>query len=200
MLFNDRLNALSKKKKNVSLKDVRIGRRGRTIKQTVMSTGILIAAIIAAVFVLKYFNTDMTFIAILAVFVLGIMFTIRIVRKNPTNKADVKDEHETCMPILDKYAEKQNLQQLMRDYKKWWEGEHSNYTRMHFAEKIIDILIDKKRYETALRVLYQVAELPLKGRDHYDFDNYLQKMDPYLRKHMEEQQKIKDKQLAKKNK
>ena len=77
----------------------------------------------------------------------------------------------------------------MRDYNEWWEGEHSNYTRMHFAEKIIDILMDNKKYEKALRVLYQVAELDLKGRDHYDYDNYLKKMEPILKEKIAEQQK-----------
>jgi hypothetical protein len=115
------------------------------------------------------------------------MFTIHTVRSNPKNKADVKDEHDTCMPILDRYSEKRNVKQLMRDYDEWWEGEHSNYTRMHFAEKVIEILQENKKYEKALKVLYQVAGLPLKGRDLYDFDNYLKRIEPILKEGYEKQ-------------
>ena len=98
------------------------------------------------------------------ILIIGILVTIHTVRNNSRNKADVKDEHETCgVPILDNYNQKHNVKKLMHEYDQWWEGEHSNYTRMHFAEKIIDILMDNKKFEKALKVLYQVAELPLKG-------------------------------------
>ena len=60
---------------------------------------------------------------------------------------------------------------------------------MHFAEKVIDILIDNKKYEQAQKVLYQVAGLSFKGRDHYDFDNYLGKMDPLLKEQIAKQRK-----------
>ena len=100
------------------------------------------------------------------------------------------------MPILERYNEKRNIKHLMSDYHEWWEGEHSNYTRMHFAEKVIVILQDNRKYESALKVLYQVAELPLKGRDHYDFDNYLQKTAPALKEGLAKPRKAQSRQVA----
>ena len=145
---------------------------------------------------MKIFNPDQIFLLLVPVLFIGILFTIRTVKTNPRNKQDVTDEHETCMPILERYNEKRNIKHLMRDYNEWWEDEHSNYTRMHFAEKVIDILQDNRKYETALRVLYQVAELPLKGRDHYDFDNYLKKAEPILKAGLEKQRKEQGRRMA----
>ena len=176
--------------------EARANRRKRSPLSIGLSTGILIVAIVICVLLMRYLNPDQMLLILFPVLIIGIMFTIHTVRSNPKNKADVKDEHETCMPILDRYNEKRNVKQLMRDYNEWWEGEHSNYTRMHFAEKVINILQDNKKYETALKVLYQVAELPLKGRDHYDFDNYLQKTDPILKEGLEKQRKAQGKRVA----
>lgn len=164
-------------------------RRKRSPLQVGISTGVLIAAIVICVLLMKVFKPDQIFLFLVPVLAIGILFTIRTVKTNPRNKQDVTDEHETCMPILDRYNEKRNVKQLMRDYNEWWEGEHSNYTRMHFAEKVIDILQENRKYETALKVLYQVAELPLKGRDHYDYDNYLKNAEPLLKANLEKQRK-----------
>ena len=169
--------------------EARANRRKRSPLEVGVRTGALIVAIVICVLLMKQFNPDQMLILLFPALIIGIMFTVHTVRNNPRNKADVTDEHETCMPILDRYAEKRDVRKLMRDYDAWWEGEHSNYTRMHFAEKVINILQDNKKYETALRVLYQVAELPLKGRDHYDFDNYLRKTDPILKEALEKQRK-----------
>ena len=164
-------------------------RRKRSPLQVGLSTGALIVAIVVCVLLMKTFNPDQLLIILFPILIIGILVTVHTVRSNPKNMADVKDEHETCMPILESYNEKRNVKKLMRDYNDWWEGDHSNYTRMHFAEKVINILQDNKRYEAALRVLYQVAELPLKGRDHYDFDNYLRKTDPVLQEELAKQRK-----------
>ena len=164
-------------------------RRKRSPLQVGLSTGALIVAIVICVLLMKQFSPNQLLILLFPVLIIGILVTIHTVRRNPQNKADVKDEHETCMPILTHYDEKKDVRRLIRDFNEWWEGEHSNYTRMHFAEKIIDILIDNKRYENAQKVLYQVAGLPLKGRDHYDFDNYLRKTDPLLKEKIAQQNK-----------
>lgn len=164
-------------------------RRKRTPLQVGLSTGGLIVAIVICVLLIRHFEPDQLIILLFPILIFGILVTIHTVRSNPKNKADVKDEHETCMPILERYNEKRNVKKLMHEYSEWWEGEHSNYTRMHFAEKIINILQDNGKFETALRVLYQVAELPLKGRDHYDFDNYLRKTEPILKEGLEKQRR-----------
>ena len=169
--------------------EARANRQKRSPLEVGLRTGILVVAIVICVLLIKTFNPDQLLILLFPILIFGILVTIHTVRSNPKNKADVKDEHETCIPILDRYSEKRDVKRLMRDYNEWWEGEHSNYTRMHFAEKVINILQDNKKYETALRVLYQVAELPLKGRDHYDFDNYLRKTDPILKEALEKQRK-----------
>ena len=169
--------------------EARANRRKRSPLQVGLSTGALIVAIVICVFLIKQFNPDQLLILLFPILIIGILFTVHTVRSNPKNRADVTDEHETCMPILEKYQEKKDVKRLMRDFDAWWEGEHSNYTRMHFAEKIIDILQDNKRYEKALKVLYQVAGLPLKGRDHYDFDNYLRKIEPILKEGLEKERK-----------
>ena len=169
--------------------EARANRRKRSPLQVGLSTGALIVAIVICVFLIKQFNPDQLLILLFPILIIGILFTVHTVRSNPKNRADVTDEHETCMPILEKYQEKKDVKRLMRDFDAWWEGEHSNYTRMHFAEKIIDILQDNKRYEKALKVLYQVAGLPLKGRDHYDFDNYLKKIEPILKEGLEKERK-----------
>lgn len=136
---------------------------------------------------MKHFQPDRLLLILFPVLIVGILFTVRTVRSNPGNKAAVRDEHETCMPILARYSEKRDVRRLMREYDAWWEGEHSNYTRMHFAEKVIGILQDNGKYERALKVLYQVAGLPLKGRDRYDFDNYLRAVEPVLKEGFEKQ-------------
>ena len=162
-------------------------RRKRSPLEVGLRTGILIVAIVICVLLIKTFNPNQILILLFPILIIGILVTVHTVRNNSRNAADVKDEHETCMPILDSYNEKHNLKKLMHEYDLWWEGEHSNYTRMHFAEKIIGILQDNGKYEKALRVLYQVAGLPLKGRDHYDFDNYLRKTEPILKEGLEKQ-------------
>ena len=164
-------------------------RRKRSPLETGLRTGALIVAIVICVLLIKAFKPDQLLILLFPILIIGILVTVHTVRTNPKNKADVKDEHETCMPILERYNEKRDVKKLMHEYDMWWEGEHSNYTRMHFAAKVIDILQDNKKYEKALRVLYQVAELPLKGRDHYDFDNYLRKTEPILQGKLAEQRK-----------
>ena len=169
--------------------EARANRKKRSPLQIGLSTGILIVAIVICVLLMKTFNPDQMLILLFPVLIIGIMFTVHTVRNNSRNKADVKDEHETCMPILDRYSEKRDVRKLMRDYDEWWEGEHSNYTRMHFAAKVIDILQDNGKYEKALKVLYRVAELDLKGRDHYDYDNYLRKVEPILKEGLEKQRK-----------
>ena len=167
--------------------EARANRKKRSPLEVGLRTGILIVAIVICVLLMKTFQPDQMLILLFPVLIIGIMFTVHTVRNNSRNKADVKDEHETCMPILDRYSEKRDIRKLMRDYDEWWEGEHSNYTRMHFAAKVIDILQDNGRYEKALKVLYQVAELDLKGRDHYDYDNYLRKVEPILKEGLEKQ-------------
>ena len=164
-------------------------RRKRSPLEIGLRTGVLIVAIVICVLLIKAFKPDQLLILLFPILIIGILFTIHTVRSNPKNKADVKDEHETCMPILERYNEKRDVRKLMHDFDEWWEGDHSNYTRMHFAEKIIDILYENKKYEKALRVLYRVAELPLKGRDHYDFDNYLRKNEPILKEELAKQRK-----------
>ena len=171
-------------------------RRKRSPLQVGLSTGALIVAIVICVLLIRTFKPDQLLILLFPVLIIGILVTIHTVRNNPKNKADVKDEHETCIPILESYNEKRNVKKLMHDYDEWWKGEHSNYTRMHFAAKIIEILRENKKYEKALKVLYQVAELPLKGRDHYDYDNYLRKMEPILKEELAKQQKAQGGQVA----
>ena len=169
--------------------EARANRNKRSPLEVGLRTGILIVAIVICVLLMKQFNPDQMLILLFPVLIIGIMFTVHTVRNNSRNKADVTDEHETCIPILDRYNEKHNVRRLMSDYDEWWEGEHSNYTRMHFAEKVIGILRENGKYETALKILYRVAELDLKGRDHYDFDNYLNKMDPILKEELAKQKK-----------
>ena len=176
--------------------EARANRQKRSPLEIGLRTGILVVAIVICVLLMRHFNPDQMLILLFPVLIIGIMFTVHTVRSNPRNKADVKDEHETCMPILDRYAEKHDVRKLTREYDEWWEGEHSNYTRMHFAAKIIDILQDNGKYEKALKVLYQVAELDLKGRDHYDFDDYLKKIEPILKEGYEKQKKTQGQRTA----
>ena len=168
----------------------RANRQKKSPLEIGLRTGVLIAAIVVCVLLIKTFKPDQILILLFPILIIGILVTIHTVRSNPKNKADTKDEHETCMPILENYSRKKDVKKLMRDFDEWWEGEHSNYTRMHFAAKIIEILEENKRYEKALKVLYRIAELDLKGRDHYDFDNYLRKKEPILKEELEKQQKV----------
>ena len=169
--------------------EARANRQKRSPLEVGLRTGVLIVAIVICVLLIKAFNPDQILLLLFPILIIGILVTIHTVRNNSRNKADVKDEHETCMPILENYNQKRNVKKLMQEFDLWWEGDHSNYTRMHFAEKIIDILVDNEKYEKALKVLYRVAELPLKGRDHYDYDNYLRKMEPVLKEGYEKQHK-----------
>ena len=174
----------------------RASRQKKSPLEIGLRTGVLVVAIVICVLLIRTFNPDQILILLFPILIIGILVTIHTVRNKSRNKADVKDEHETCMPILENYNQKKNVKKLMHEYDLWWEGEHSNYTRMHFAAKIIDILQDNKRYEKALEVLYQVAGLPLKGRDHYDFDKYLNQVEPILKEGLAKQKKMQGKQLA----
>ena len=169
--------------------EARANRKKRSPLSIGLSTGVLIVAIVICVLLMRHFKPDQLLILLFPILIIGIMFTVHTVRNNSRNKADVKDEHETCMPILERYDEKHDVRKLARDFDEWWEGEHSNYTRMHFAAQVIDVLQDNGKYEKALKVLYRVAELDLKGRDHYDYDNYLRKIEPILKEGLEKQRK-----------
>lgn len=170
-----------------AFQQARASRQKKSPLEIGLRTGALVVAIVICVLVIKALQPDQLLILLFPILIIGILVTVHTVRSNPKNKADVKDEHETCMPILERYDEKRDVRKLMHDYDLWWEGDHSNYTRMHFAAKIIDILQDNGKYEKALKVLYQVAELPLKGRDHYDFDNYLRQTEPILQEGLAKQ-------------
>ena len=167
--------------------EARANRQKKSPLEIGLRTGILIVAIVVCVLLIKALNPDQLLILLFPILIIGILFTVHTVRSNPKNKADVKDEHDTCMPILERYDQKHDVRKLMHDFDVWWEGDHSNYTRMHFAAKVIDILQDNGKYEKALKVLYRVAELPLTGRDHYDFDNYLRQTEPILQEGLAKQ-------------
>lgn len=179
-----------------ALSQARAARQKRSPLEVGLRTGVLVVAIVICVLLIKLLKPDQLLILLFPILIIGILVTVHTVRSNPKNLEDVKDEHETCLPILDRYNEKHNVKRLMYDFDQWWEGEHSNYTRMHFAAKVIEILRENRRYEKALKVLYQVAELPLKGRDHYDFDNYLKKIEPILQEELEKQRKAQGKSTA----
>lgn len=65
--------------------------------------------------------------------VIGIPLAIFALRENN----DVKDENETCKPIIDKYQKSHNAKALIADYETWTKGKHSSYSRVHFGGDVV---------------------------------------------------------------
>ena len=100
----------------------RAERQKRSPLEVGLRTGVLVVAIVICVLLIKQFNPNQLLMLLFPILIIGIMFTVHTVRNNSRNKADVKDEHETCMPILESYNEKRNVKKLLSDYDAWWEG------------------------------------------------------------------------------
>lgn len=148
------------------------GRPKRSPLRIGLTSGIFISAAIILAVISTHIGIDQSLFILFLLLIVGVFILFMAVRRNPTNVKEEKDEAETCDPIIEAYNKSKSLDTLMSDFTNWKKGEHSTYTRMHFAEKIIDILRENGEYETALTTLYEVGQLPLKAREHYDYDKY----------------------------
>lgn len=154
-----------------------------------ITTGILIVVAVGLAVFSTHFNIDQRFFIMALLLLVGVLVLSQVIRRNPQNAQEAKDETETCLPIMESYRKHKSIDKLMNDYTEWKSGDHTTYTRMHFAEKIIDELRNAEQYERALQVLYEVGTLPFKARDHYDYDNYRAKCEAELLEAIKNQKK-----------
>lgn len=137
-----------------------------------LSSGLFIAAAILLAVVSTQIAIDQRLFIMVLLLLVGVFVLLQMVRHTPKNKQEAQDEAETCIPILGSFHKSKSVEKLMDDYSDWKKGHHTTYTRMHFAEQIINELSDVHEYDIALSVLYEVGTLPLKAREHYDYDKY----------------------------
>ncbi|MBQ2681556.1 MAG: hypothetical protein IJF97_06435, partial [Eggerthellaceae bacterium] len=127
--------------------------------------------------------------------VVGVPLAIFALRENN----DVKDENETCRPIMDKYQRSHNAKALVADYEAWTKGEHSSYSRVHFGGDVVAELQDAKQYEEALRILDELNDIEMKPRERYDYENYRDQVRPQLLEGIEKEEKHAEERARNKN-
>ena len=137
-----------------------------------LSSTLFVAAAVLMVFISTQIDIDRRFFVMVLLLLVGVFILSQVINRTPKNTQEEKDEAETCAPIIEAYHKHKSTEKLMETYAAWKSGEHTTYTRMHFAEQIINELCATQEYETALNVLYEAGTLPFKGREHYDYDKY----------------------------
>ncbi|MGI6217354.1 MAG: hypothetical protein ACOYIK_07050 [Coriobacteriales bacterium] len=195
---NQRVEEFSEGLNNSFDTRVRSRYEGKSALSIGIRAGILLGICIVAAVVLQYLDIDQMFFWMVLIVVVGIIIMVMASRAIPRNKKDEEDERNTCFPIIEDYKRHKSINKLMEQYEEWKKGDHSTYTRMHFAEVIINYLQDAKKYEQALSVLYEVGELPLKNREHYDYDIYREKEEKALLEAIEKRKKVQETDYEKK--
>lgn len=162
-----------------------------------------ITAIIVVIAICFVFKIDMAtvgiWLAIGILVVVGIPLLIFVVRGTTKENKDIRDENETCQPIMRNYWRTHNTKRLVSDYEEWTRGEHSSYSRVHFGAEVIGELQDAKQYEEALRLLDELAEVNMTGRERYDYDTYREQARPQLLEGIEKEKKRAEERARNKN-
>ena len=152
-----------------------------------------ITAVIVVIAICFIFKIDMATVGIwLAIGILvvaGVPLAVFMIRGTAKENADIRDENETCQPIMKRYWSSRNTKRLVSDYEEWTQGEHSSYSRVHFGAEVIGELQDAKQYEEALRLLDELGEVDMKARERYDYDNYRNQARPQLLEGIQKEEK-----------
>jgi hypothetical protein len=100
---------------------------------------------------------------------------------------------------MKKYWKTRNTKVLVEEYEAWTEGEHSSYSRVHFAGDVIAELQEAKEYEEALRILDSLEGIEMKARERYDYETYRDKVKPELLESIEKEKKRAQERARNKN-
>ena len=178
------------------------GRWKNSVKAGLAASG-FITAIIVVIAVCFVFGIDMATVGIvlaIAILVLaGIPLAIFAIRGTVRENADIRDENATCQPIMKRYWSGRNTKRLVSDYEEWTKGEHSSYSRVHFAGEVIGELQDAKQYEEALRLLDDLEKIDMKPRERYDYETYRDQARPQLLEGIEKEKKRAEERARNKN-
>ena len=145
------------------------------------------------------FKIDVQFIAIGFAVVIGLFVGVPLIVHAVRGKDDVKDENETCQPIMEKYRKSHSTKDLVQDYDAWTKGEHSSYSRVHFGGDVVGELQEAKEYDQALRILDELDGIDMKPRERYDYENYRDQVRPQLLESIEEEKKRAEERTRNKN-
>ena len=152
-----------------------------------------ITAVIVVIAICWIFKIDMAtvgiWLAIGILVIVGIPLIIFVIRGTAKESADIRDENETCQPIMKRYWSSRNTKRLVSDYEEWTKGEHSSYSRVHFGGEVIGELQDAKEYEEALRLLDELGAVEMKARERYDYETYRDQARPQLLEGIEKKEK-----------
>lgn len=174
------------------------GKLKNSIKTGIAATGFITAVIVVLV-ICYIFEIDMSMVAIGLAIVIGLVVGIPLVIFSLRENKDVKDENATCQPIMKKYWKTHNTKVLVQEYWAWTEGEHSSYSRVHFAGDVVGELQDAKEYEEALRILDSLEGLEMKARERYDYENYRDQARPQLLEGIEKEKRHAEERARNKN-
>lgn len=178
------------------------GKWSNALKTGLAASG-FITAVIVVIAICFVFGLDMQTVGIaLAIGILvvvGIPLIIFMVRGTARENADIRDENATCQPIMRKYWKSHNTNTLVKEYEEWTKGEHSSYTRVHFAGEVIGELQDAKQYEEALRLLDELESVEMKARERYDYETYRDQARPQLLEGIETEKKRAEERARNKN-
>ena len=100
---------------------------------------------------------------------------------------------------MKRYWSSRNTKRLVSDYEEWTKGEHSSYSRVHFAGEVIGELQDAKQYEEALRLLDDLEKIDMKPRERYDYETYRDQARPQLLEGIEKEKKRAEERARNKN-
>lgn len=174
------------------------GKLKNSVKTGIAATGFITAVIVVLV-VCYIFEIDMAMVAvglaIVLVLVVGIPLLVFSLRENN----DVKDENETCQPIMKKYWRGHSTKTLVEEYEQWTQGEHSSYSRVHFGGDVVGELYDAREYEEALRILDDLNNIDMKARERYDYENFRDQIRPQILEGIEKKQRQAEERARNKN-
>ncbi len=164
----------------------------KAVKAGLAASG-FITAIIVTVAICIIFKLDLQTVGIVVAVVIlvafGVPLLVFMIRGTSRENADIRDENATCQPIMKRYWSSHNTRRLVSDYEEWTRGEHSSYSRVHFAGEVVGELQDAKAYEEALRILDSLEDMEMTARERYDYETYRDQARPQLVEGIEKEKK-----------
>lgn len=174
----------------------------RALKTGLAASG-FITAVIVVIAICFIFKLDMQTVGVVVAVVIlvafGVPLLVFVIRGTVRENADIRDENATCQPIMKRYWSSRNTKRLVSDYEEWTRGEHSSYSRVHFAGDVIGELQDAKQYEEALRLLEELDSVEMKMRERYDYETYRDQVKPQLLEGIEKEKKRAEERARNKN-
>lgn len=163
-------------------------RTRRSFRTALSATG-FITAVLVVFFVCFVLGIDLQTVGVALAIVIGLAVGIPLFLFASRENNDIKDENETCQPIMRKYWANHSTTTLVKEYEEWTQGEHSSYSRVHFGGDVVHELQEAKEYEEALRILDELGSVDMKPRERYDYENYRDAVRPQLLEGIEKQEK-----------